>query len=81
MLAGMPAPASVDLTPLWQREVVLAGSYTYGPEPAAGGRHSFDLAFELAEAWGCNDCSQPLTRSNGPPKRSSTPPSPADGAP
>jgi threonine dehydrogenase-like Zn-dependent dehydrogenase len=48
VLAGMPGPAHVDLTPLWQREVSLVGSYTYGPEPAAGGRHSFDLAFELA---------------------------------
>jgi threonine dehydrogenase-like Zn-dependent dehydrogenase len=50
VLAGMPAPAHIDLTPLWQREVSLTGSYTYGPEPAMGGRHSFDLAFELAEA-------------------------------
>lgn len=50
VLAGMPAPAHLDLTPLWQREVRLSGSYTYGPEPAVGGRHSFDLAFELAEA-------------------------------
>jgi threonine dehydrogenase-like Zn-dependent dehydrogenase len=49
VLAGMPAPALADLTPLWQREVSLVGSYTYGPEPAAGGRHSFDLAFELVE--------------------------------
>ncbi len=49
VLAGMPAPAHIDLTPLWQREVSLTGSYTYGPEPAMGGRHSFDLAFELAE--------------------------------
>jgi len=50
VLAGMPVPAHVDLTPLWQREVRLAGSYTYGPEPAADGRHSFDLATELAGA-------------------------------
>ena len=50
VLAGMPAPAHVDLTPLWQREVSLLGAYTYGPEPAMGGRHSFDLALELAEA-------------------------------
>jgi threonine dehydrogenase-like Zn-dependent dehydrogenase len=49
VLAGMPAPAHVDLTPLWQREISLKGAYTYGPEPAMGGRHSFDLAFELAE--------------------------------
>jgi threonine dehydrogenase-like Zn-dependent dehydrogenase len=52
VLAGMPAPAHIDLTPLWQREVCVTGSYTYGPEPAAGGRHSFDLAFELAESVG-----------------------------
>ena len=52
VLAGMPAPAHIDLTPLWQREVCVTGSYTYGPEPAAGGRHSFDLAFELAERVG-----------------------------
>jgi threonine dehydrogenase-like Zn-dependent dehydrogenase len=50
VLAGMPGPAHTDLTPLWQREVSLVGSYTYGPEPALGGRHSFDLAFELTEA-------------------------------
>jgi threonine dehydrogenase-like Zn-dependent dehydrogenase len=50
VLAGMPAPAHVDLTPLWQREVRLTSAYTYGFEPAMGGRHSFDLAFELAEA-------------------------------
>jgi threonine dehydrogenase-like Zn-dependent dehydrogenase len=49
VLAGMPAPAHIDLTPLWQREVSLVGSYTYGREPAMGGRHSFDLALELAE--------------------------------
>jgi threonine dehydrogenase-like Zn-dependent dehydrogenase len=49
VLAGMPGPANVDFTPLWQREVCIIGSYTYGPEPAAGGRHSFDLAFELAD--------------------------------
>jgi len=50
VLAGMPSPATTDLTPLWQREVTLRGAYTYGHEPALGGRHSFDLAFELAEA-------------------------------
>jgi threonine dehydrogenase-like Zn-dependent dehydrogenase len=50
VLAGMPAPAHVDLTPLWQREISLTSAYTYGPEEALGGRHSFDLAFELAEA-------------------------------
>jgi threonine dehydrogenase-like Zn-dependent dehydrogenase len=52
VLAGIPGPANVDFTPLWQREVSVTGSYTYGPEPTAGGRHSFDLAFELAESAG-----------------------------
>jgi threonine dehydrogenase-like Zn-dependent dehydrogenase len=48
VLLGMPGPTDLDLTPLWQREIAVVGSYTYGPEPAAGGRHSFDLALELA---------------------------------
>jgi threonine dehydrogenase-like Zn-dependent dehydrogenase len=52
VMLGMPGVTTVDLTPLWQREIRLAGAYTYGPEPAAGGRHSFDLAFELVVAAG-----------------------------
>jgi len=47
ILLGMPGEVSVDLTALWQREISLAGAYAYGPEPSAGGRHSFDLAFDL----------------------------------
>jgi threonine dehydrogenase-like Zn-dependent dehydrogenase len=47
VLLGMPAEVSIDLTPLWQREIHLAGAYTYGTEAHAGGRHSFALAFEL----------------------------------
>jgi threonine dehydrogenase-like Zn-dependent dehydrogenase len=39
-LVGMPGPVSVDLTPLWQREVKLAGSYAY--ESA-----DFDDAFRI----------------------------------
>ncbi len=50
VLVGMPGTVSVDLTPLWQREVRLAGAYAYAPEPDAGRRHSFDLAFELVDA-------------------------------
>jgi threonine dehydrogenase-like Zn-dependent dehydrogenase len=50
VLLGMPGHVGVDLTGLWQREVRLVGAYAYGPEPAAGGRHSFDLAMELIEA-------------------------------
>jgi threonine dehydrogenase-like Zn-dependent dehydrogenase len=48
VLAGMPGPLHVDLTPLWQREISLVGSYTYGPEALAGGRHSFEIAMQLA---------------------------------
>jgi threonine dehydrogenase-like Zn-dependent dehydrogenase len=50
VLLGMPGHVGVDLTGLWQREVHLVGAYAYGPEPARGGRHSFDLAMELVEA-------------------------------
>ena len=37
-LVGMPGKVTVDLAPLWQREVRLAGAYAYGTEsgPAAG---------------------------------------------
>jgi threonine dehydrogenase-like Zn-dependent dehydrogenase len=52
VLAGMPGHVGVDLTGLWQREIRLAGAYAYGPEPAAGGRHSFDLAMDLVERAG-----------------------------
>ncbi len=52
VLAGMPGPVGIDLTPLWQREVRLVGAYAYGPEPSAGGRHSFDLAMEVVDAAG-----------------------------
>jgi threonine dehydrogenase-like Zn-dependent dehydrogenase len=51
-LLGMPAHTTIDLTPLWQREVSLAGAYAYGPEAAAGGRHSFDLAKDLVAGAG-----------------------------
>lgn len=44
VLAGMPGPAHVDLTPLWQREINLLGAYAYGQESA---RSTFDMALEL----------------------------------
>jgi threonine dehydrogenase-like Zn-dependent dehydrogenase len=47
VLLGMPGHVGVDLTGLWQREVRLIGTYAYGPEVAAGGRHSFDVAMEV----------------------------------
>jgi threonine dehydrogenase-like Zn-dependent dehydrogenase len=52
VLLGMPGHVGIDLTGLWQREVRLLGAYAYGPEPAAGGRHSFDLAMELVDGAG-----------------------------
>jgi threonine dehydrogenase-like Zn-dependent dehydrogenase len=46
VMVGMPGHVSVDLTPLWQREVQLVGAYAYGSEPAVG-RRTFDIAMEL----------------------------------
>ena len=39
-LVGMPGKVTIDLAPLWHREVRLAGAYAYGTEsvpPATGG--------------------------------------------
>ncbi len=52
VLIGMPARVTLDLTPLWHREVRLIGAYAYGIEPHVGNRRTFDLAFELAAANG-----------------------------
>ncbi len=52
VLVGMPSRVDLDLTGLWQREIRLTGAYAYGPEPAAEGRHSFDLALDVVEAAG-----------------------------
>jgi threonine dehydrogenase-like Zn-dependent dehydrogenase len=58
-LVGMPGKVTVDLAPLWHREVRLAGAYAYGTEQAglphgheetAEGTPTFALAFEVAEA-------------------------------
>ncbi len=45
VLLGMPSTVTVDLTPLWQRQITLRGSYAYGREPS--GRSTFEMAFEL----------------------------------
>jgi threonine dehydrogenase-like Zn-dependent dehydrogenase len=42
---GMPGVTTVDLTPLWQREVSLRGAYAYQ-------RSDFDLAIELVRQLG-----------------------------
>jgi len=46
VMVGMPGHVSVDLTPLWQRQVQLVGAYAYGTETALG-RRTFDVAMEL----------------------------------
>ncbi|HEY2428111.1 MAG TPA: zinc-binding dehydrogenase [Acidimicrobiales bacterium] len=46
VLVGMPGELTVDLTPLWQREVQLVGAYAYGAEESLG-RRTFDVAMEL----------------------------------
>jgi threonine dehydrogenase-like Zn-dependent dehydrogenase len=66
-LVGMPGKVTVDLAPLWHREVRLAGAYAYGTEQAAGdrpdgpsgtdgvptpGTPTFALALEVAAAQG-----------------------------
>jgi threonine dehydrogenase-like Zn-dependent dehydrogenase len=47
VLVGLPAPARLDLAPVWHRELDVTGAYTYGVE--ADGRQTFDIAIELAQ--------------------------------
>jgi threonine dehydrogenase-like Zn-dependent dehydrogenase len=70
-LVGMPGKVTVDLAPLWHREVRLAGAYAYGTERgtgaagAADGVSTFTLALELAAALGTGrlvSATYPLTR-------------------
>ncbi|HBM56669.1 MAG TPA: zinc-binding alcohol dehydrogenase, partial [Acidimicrobiaceae bacterium] len=37
VLVGMPASVSLELTPLWHREIELVGAYTYGTETLPDG--------------------------------------------
>jgi len=53
VLIGMPGRLSVDLAPLWHREVRLAGAYAYGTETAGPSpRPTFALALEAVAALG-----------------------------
>jgi threonine dehydrogenase-like Zn-dependent dehydrogenase len=63
VLVGMPGPVSIDLAPLWHREIRLAGAYAYGAEavPSADGtdgeaagdeRRTFELAIDLVGSAG-----------------------------
>lgn len=49
VLVGMPGATSVDLAPLWHREIALVGAYAYGNEAHGDGpdRRSFELAIDL----------------------------------
>jgi threonine dehydrogenase-like Zn-dependent dehydrogenase len=46
VLVGLPPAARIDLAPVWHRELEVIGAYTYGREN--DGRHTFDIAFEIA---------------------------------
>ncbi len=49
VLVGMGYKTSIDLSPLWHRELSIVGSYTYGVERVDGNmRRTFDMAIELA---------------------------------
>ena len=58
-MVGMPGRLSIDLSPAWQRELVLRGAYGYGVETEGAGvtargihppRRTFDLALDAAAA-------------------------------
>ncbi|MGO9857070.1 MAG: zinc-dependent alcohol dehydrogenase [Acidimicrobiales bacterium] len=67
-LVGLPGRVTVDLAPLWHREVRLAGAYAYGTErdEGTGERTStFALALEVAAAQATGrlvSATYPLTR-------------------
>ena len=54
VLVGMPGRLHVDLAPLWQREIRLAGAYAYGTEQLAPDRRvrTFELAFDIVATHG-----------------------------
>jgi threonine dehydrogenase-like Zn-dependent dehydrogenase len=58
VLVGMPGRVSVDLAPLWHRELILVGAYAYGDEPAGedstgtDAPRSFGLAIDVVAAAG-----------------------------
>ncbi|MGD0880960.1 MAG: zinc-binding dehydrogenase [Acidimicrobiales bacterium] len=51
VLVGMPAKVTLDLAPLWHRELTLVGAYAYGnetaPDPGGPDRRTFELATDL----------------------------------
>jgi threonine dehydrogenase-like Zn-dependent dehydrogenase len=71
-LVGMPGKVTIDLAPLWHREVRLAGAYAYGTESVAAKAAAqpeqlptFQLAFEVVAAQSTGrlvSATYPLTR-------------------
>jgi threonine dehydrogenase-like Zn-dependent dehydrogenase len=51
VLVGMPGKVTIDLAPLWHRELTLVGAYAYGnesaPDRGAPDRRTFALAIDL----------------------------------
>ncbi|MDP6975284.1 MAG: zinc-binding dehydrogenase [Acidimicrobiales bacterium] len=67
VLVGMPGSVSLELTPLWHREVELVGAYTYGTETLPDGTtaRTFDLATRLVQEAGLGrlvSATYPLSR-------------------
>jgi threonine dehydrogenase-like Zn-dependent dehydrogenase len=68
VLVGMPAKVTVDLAPLWHRELTLVGAYAYGMESPAGApepHRTFALAISLvasAELGSLVSAAYPLER-------------------
>ncbi len=54
VLVGMPGRVSIDLAPLWHRELTVVGAYAYGTEhsPTGGTPRTFDLAIGLVASAG-----------------------------
>jgi threonine dehydrogenase-like Zn-dependent dehydrogenase len=55
VLVGMPGRVSIDLAPLWHRELSVVGAYAYGTEVSPAGvdaGRTFDLAIELVASAG-----------------------------
>jgi threonine dehydrogenase-like Zn-dependent dehydrogenase len=51
VLVGMPGKVSIDLAPLWHREIRLAGAYAYGTESVGTHeRSTFSLAIDTVTA-------------------------------
>ena len=55
VLVGMPGKVTVDLAPLWHRELTLVGAYAYGAESPPGApepHRTFSLAISLVSSAG-----------------------------